>query len=132
MSPKKSAIDNKPTVVDRKTRVPGRYGWGVEREHLISPNKIITDDTSVVSFPIKKVHLREIDNFQTGNFVRYDGDRAAAMDAKLGADYNLYNSLNMRAQRATLKCLEAHRKINSSIPNKASGLGSVDAMNQKL
>ena len=61
-----------------------------------------------------------------------DSGDFSSLDAKLGADYNLYNSLNMRAQRATLKCLEANRKINSSIPNKASGLGSVDAMNQKL
>ena len=132
MSPKKPAFDNQPTVVDRKTRVPGRYGWGVDREHLIAQNKIITDDTRVSSYPIKKVHLKELDEFQAGSFVKFEGDRAAVLDSKLGTDYNLYNALNMRAQRATLKCLEANRKINSSIPNKASGLGSVDAMNQKL
>ena len=38
----------------------------------------------------------------------------------------------MQAQRATLKYLDGKRKIESSIPNRESGLGKVNAMNTKL
>ena len=44
MHPKKAAIDNKPTVVGKITRVPGAIGWGMERKHLVADHKIITDD----------------------------------------------------------------------------------------
>jgi len=91
MSPKKTAIDNKPTVVNSVTRVPGQVGWGIERKHLRARNVIITDDSRVASYPIEKVHLREIDGFYTGHFTRYEGDRAAILDAKLGSDPKLYN-----------------------------------------
>ena len=87
MNPQKRAMDNQPTVVDKVTRVPGRVGWGVERGHLIAKNKIITDDTSVASFPIDRMHVRTFDEYVTGNFTRYEGDRAAVLDAKLGADH---------------------------------------------
>jgi len=54
------------------------------------------------------------------------------IDKKLGVDYHLYNALNMQAQRATLKYLDTQRRIESSIPNRESGLGKQDAMNQKM
>ena len=57
MSPEKDAMDNQPTVVDKFTRVPGAYGWGVERDHLVAEHKIITDDTRVDKWPVKKDHL---------------------------------------------------------------------------
>ena len=60
-------------------------------------------------------------------FTRYDGDRAATLDKKLGIDYNLYNALNMQAQKEVLKTVSAQQKIHSTIPNRASGLGIVDA-----
>ena len=44
----------------------------------------------------------------------------------------LYNQLNMQAQKAALKALDAHRKIHSTIPNRESGLGRVDGMNRKM
>ena len=65
-------------------------------------------------------------------FTRFEGDRAAALDKKLGVDYQMYNALNMQAQKAALKALDAHRKVTSTIPNRASGLGKVDAMNRKM
>ena len=73
------------------TRVPGTIGWGIERKHLRAEHNIITDDTSVATYPIKKGHLKDIDDFRTAQFTRFEGDRAAVLDAKLGADYNLYN-----------------------------------------
>ena len=65
-------------------------------------------------------------------FTRYEGDRAATLDKKLGIDYTLYNALNMQGQRATLKHLDNQRRIQASIPNRESGLGRVDAMNKTL
>ncbi len=50
-------------------------------------------------YPVKKGHLGELDNNRTMRFTRYDGDRAATLDKKLGIDYNLYNALNMQAQK---------------------------------
>ena len=44
----------------------------------------------------------------------------------------MYNALNMQAQRATLKYLDGKRKIESSVPNRESGLGKINAMNSKL
>lgn len=73
-----------------------------------------------------------LDKHKTAQFTRFEGDRAAQLDHKLGVDYQLYNALNMQAQRATLKALDAQRRINSTIPNRGSGLGKVDAQNKKL
>ena len=104
----------------------------MDRKHLRAEHNIITDDVSVSTYPVQKVHIREIDNNRNSQFTRGEGDRAAVLDKKLGIDYDLYNALNMQAQRATLKCMDTSRKINATIPNMASGLGSVNAMNQKL
>ena len=52
MSPLKGGIDNKPTVVNSVTRVPGQIGWGIERSHLKAEAKIITDDMRVPNYPI--------------------------------------------------------------------------------
>mmetsp|Transcript_5519 Transcript_5519/g.7381 ORF Transcript_5519/g.7381 Transcript_5519/m.7381 type:complete len:211 (+) Transcript_5519:709-1341(+) len=132
MSPQKNAIDNKPTVIDKVTRIPGAVGWGIERKHLVAEHKIITDDMRVPQWPIKKDHLSQLDNHKTALFTRYDGDRAAMIDKKLGIDYNLYNALNMQAQKATLKYMDGKRRVESSVPNRESGLGRVNAMNNKL
>ena len=129
MAPEKQAFDNQPTVKGNVTRVLGQVGWGVERSHLRAKHEIITDDMRVPSYPIPKQHLKELDNHFTAQFTRYEGDRAGQMDQRLGVDYQLYNGLNMQAQRATLKCLDQSRKIASTIPNRASGLGQVNAMN---
>jgi len=40
-------------------------------------------------------------------FTRMEGDRAQTIDKKLGIDYHLYNALNMQAQRAVLKTMDA-------------------------
>ena len=125
-------MDNQPTCDKAKTRVPGQIGWGVERKHLRAEHKIITDDMRVPKWPISKGHLAELDHHKTAQFTRYEGERAKEIDKKLGIDYSVYHAMNMNAQRATLKCLDAQRKINSSIPNRGSGLGKVNAMNQKL
>ena len=76
--------------------------------------------------------LQQLDQHKTAMFTRFEGDRAACLDKKLGVDYQMYNALNMQAQKAALKALDASRKVNSSIPNRASGLGKVDAMNRKM
>jgi len=131
MHPRKGAIDNKPTVVDKVTRVPGAIGWGMERKHLVADHKIITDDMQC-NWPVRKEHLNQLDCHKTTTFTRHDADRSAATDKKLGIDYHLYNALNMQAQRATLKYLDTQRRIESSIPNRESGLGKVNAMNHKM
>ena len=59
------------------TRVPGAVGWGIERKHLRSDAKIITDDSRVPSYPIAKGHLAELDQHKQAKFTRFDGDRAA-------------------------------------------------------
>ena len=64
MSPEKDAMDNKPTVVGKVTRVPGALGWGIEREHLVAPHHIITDDMQA-KWPVKMDHLRQLDNHKT-------------------------------------------------------------------
>lgn len=97
MSPKKNAVDNKPTVVNAVTRVPGQYGWGIERNHLRAEHNIITDDTRVPSYPIQKMTLAQLDQHRTAMFTRFEGDRAAQLDKKLGVDYHMYNALNMQA-----------------------------------
>ena len=132
MSPQKNAIDNQPTVIGKVTRVPGAVGWGIERKHLVAEHKIITDDMRVPSWPVDRLHLKELDNHTTAQFCRHDYDRAALTDKKLGVDYHMYNALNMQAQRATLKYLDNRRKIETSVPNRESGLGKVNAMNTKL
>lgn len=105
MHPGKNAVDNMPTVMDKVTRIPGAIGWGMERKHLLAEHNIITDDMQC-QWPIPKGHLRELDNHFTAQFTRYDGDRAATIDKKLGIDYSLYNALNMQAQRSTLQFLD--------------------------
>ena len=100
-------MDNSPTVTDKVTRVTGHYGWGIERPNLRAEHKILTDDTRVPSWPISKKHLQMLDKHRTAQFTRFEGDRAAQLDHKLGVDYQLYNSLNLQAQRATLKALDA-------------------------
>lgn len=132
MSPGKGAIDNQPTTVGSVTRVPGQIGWGIERKHLRNQVKVLTDDTRFAQYPVQKGHLGELDSNRTMKFTRMEGDRAQTIDKKLGIDYHLYNALNMQAQRAVLKTMDAQQKINSTIPNRASGLGKVDAMNKKL
>lgn len=132
MSPEKPAIDNLPTTVGSVTRVPGQIGWGIERKHLRNHAKVLTDDTRFAQYPVQKGHLGELDSNRTMKFTRMEGDRAQTIDKKLGIDYHLYNALNMQAQRAVLKTMDAQQKINSTIPNRASGLGKVDAMNKKL
>ena len=96
MHPKKGAIDNKPTVVGKITRVPGAIGWGMERKHLVADHKIITDDMQC-QWPVRKDHLGQLDSHKTAQFTRHDADRSAVTDKKLGIDYKLYNSLNMQA-----------------------------------
>lgn len=95
MSPQKGAMDNKPTVVGKVTRVPGQIGWGIERKHLKAESKIITDDMRVPEYPIPKHHLAQLDNQTTAQFTRFDGDRAEVIDKKLGVFYDCYHSLNM-------------------------------------
>ena len=107
MSPQKGAVDNKPTTIGKVTRVPGAVGWGIERKHLRNQAKVITDDMRYSQYPVKKGHLGELDNNMTMKFTRYDGDRAATLDKKLGIDYNLYNALNMQAQKQVLKTVNA-------------------------
>lgn len=97
MSPQKHAMDNLPTTVGKITRVPGAVGWGVDRDHLKAETKLITDDMRVPKYPIQKEILGVLDKHRTAQFTRYEGDRAAAIDKKLGIDYNLYNALNMQA-----------------------------------
>ena len=67
--------------------MPGTIGWGVERKHLLAKNEIITDDMRVPSYPIKKEHLKVLDNFKDLQFTRYHGDRAEVLDKKLGIDH---------------------------------------------
>lgn len=74
---------------------PGTIGWGVERPHLIVENKIITDDVRVPSYPIKKGHLKVLDDFRDLQFTKYNGDRAEMIDKKLGIDHSVYNTMNM-------------------------------------
>ena len=96
MSPQKIAFDNKPTVVNSVTRVPGQYGWGIERPNLRAEHHILTDDMiGGPVFPIRKGHLDVLDKHKTTKFTKMDGDRAAMIDKKLGIDYSLYNALNM-------------------------------------
>ena len=65
MSPQKAGFDNKPTVINSVTRVPGAVGWGIERKHLIADAKIITDDMRVPVWPVPKEHLAQLDNHKT-------------------------------------------------------------------
>ena len=58
-------MDNAPTVMNAVTRVPGAYGWGIERKHLKAESKIITDDMRVPKYPIPRKHLAELDNQTT-------------------------------------------------------------------
>ena len=47
-------------------------------------------------------------------------------------DPKLYNALNMQAQRNTLKALNMQRKINSSLPQRESGLGKISKMGSTM
>ena len=76
--------------------------------------------------------LAQLDQHKSAMFTRFEGERAAQLDKKLGVDYQVYNALNMQAQKAALKALDAHRRVTSTIPNRASGLGKQDAMNRNL
>ena len=105
-------MDNKPPCVNNATRIPGQIGWGIERKHLRNCSKLITDDMRVSSYPIKKEHIGSIDKNKTALFTRMNIERSADLDKKLGIDYNLYHSLNMQAQKATLKCADNQRRIN--------------------
>ena len=131
MHPKKEAVDNKPNVVGKVSRIPGTIGWGMERKHLLAEHNIITDDMQC-QWPIPKGHLKELDNHFTAQFTRFTGDKAQKVDKMHGIDYSLYNALNMQAQRSTLQFLDQQRKIDSAIPNVESGLGRVDAMNKTM
>ena len=87
MSPEKGSVDQKPSVQNSTTRIPGQVGWGIERSHLLLESKLITDDTSVPSYPIKKDHVADFDKNKTALFTRHHGERAAEIDKKLGVDY---------------------------------------------
>lgn len=132
MSPEKAAVDNKPVCMSSVTRIPGQIGWGVERPHLKAQSRIITDDMRVPGWPITKEHLGVIDKNKTAQFTRYEGQRALDLDHRLGVDYELYHALNMQAQRATLKCLDAKRRIEATQVNREQGLGKFDKMQHKL
>ena len=58
-------------------------------------HNIITDDTRVPSYPIQKMTLAQLDQHRTAMFTRFEGERAAQLDKKLGVDYHMYNALNM-------------------------------------
>lgn len=93
------------------TRIPGQIGWGVERKHLRDDTKVLTDDMRVAEYPIQKHHLVELDKNRTTQFTRHEGDRSAQIDRRLGIDYQLYNAMNLQAQRNTIKYLSAQRKV---------------------
>lgn len=91
MDSEKPAVDNKPSVMNSMTRIPGQIGWGIERKHLWKDSKMLTDDMSA-SFPIiSKDHVTSFDKNRTAMFVRLTGDRAAVTDKKLGMDYDVYH-----------------------------------------
>ena len=41
--------------------------------------------------------LAQLDQHRTAMFTRFEGERAAQLDKKLGVDYHMYNALNMQA-----------------------------------
>ena len=84
-----------PSVVDSKTFIPGNIGWGVERPHLCAESKMIPVDTMNEEFPIRKKHVNSIDLNRTSVFPQTTGLRAAALDQKLGIDYDMYHAMNM-------------------------------------
>ena len=55
-------------------------------------------------------------------------ERSADIDKKLGIDYSLYNSLNMQAQKATLKVAEYNRRVNLSIPPSGTDLAKISRL----
>ena len=55
-------------------------------------------------------------------------ERSADIDKKLGIDYSLYNSLNMQAQKVTLKVAEYHRRVNLSIPPSGTDLAKISRL----
>ena len=55
-------------------------------------------------------------------------ERSADIDKKLGIDYSLYNSLNMQAQKATLKVAEYHRRVNLSISPSGTDLVKISRL----
>jgi len=67
MDTEKSAVDNRPSVINSTTRIPGQIGWGIERKHLWKENKMLTDDMSA-HFPIVKDHVTSFDKNKTGLF----------------------------------------------------------------
>ena len=100
MDTQKEAVDNKPTVEGKATRVLGAYGWGIERNHLRAQHNILTDDMRVPSWPVDRKHLKELDAHLRTKFCREDYDKAMNADKKLGIEPNFYNGLDMQASRA--------------------------------
>lgn len=86
----------------------------------------------VPSWPVDRKHLKELDAHLRTKFCREDYDKALNADKKLGIEPNFYNGLDMQASRAQLNALYSKRKIDATVPNRESGLGKMNAMEQKI
>ena len=86
----------------------------------------------VPSWPVDRKHLKELDAHLRTKFCREDYDKAMNADKKLGIEPNFYNGLDMQASRAQLNALYSKRKIDATVPNRESGLGKMNAMEQKI
>ena len=90
IDPKRDGVYNKPVIKGGVQQVPGGLGWGIERNHLIAENHILTDDMRVDSYPIAKGHIQTFDKSKNNLFTRYTGERAAKVDKDLNVDPQLY------------------------------------------